>query len=119
MAVHFYCNPLYTEANVEEEPDRAWFDYNYSFVGELFNEFKDNKSEVETFSQIYYVGSKTIGVAYEGNGKREVLDGEIDTCPVIKDGSTYIPARYLVEMIGYDVKWDGVTKHISINMIKP
>jgi len=91
--------------------------YNYTFVGELFEKFKNHKSDVETFSQIYYVGEKTVSIEYSGKSKSEVITGEIDTCPVVKDGYTYIPARSLVEMIGYEVGWDGITKHISITKI--
>ena len=101
-------------ADVKQNPGKEWFDYNYTFVGELFQKFKNHKADVETFSQIYYVGQKTVGIEYGGNGKEEIITGEIDTCPVVKDGYTYIPARSLVEMIGYEVDWDGMTKCISI-----
>lgn len=105
-------------ADVKQSPGKEWFDYNYTFVGELFEKFRNQKSGVETFSQIYYVGEKTVGIEYSGNGKTEVITGEIDTCPVVKDGYTYIPARSLVEMIGYEVGWDNVTKRISIVKVK-
>lgn len=105
-------------ADVKQDPGKEWFGYNYTFVGELFEKFKNRKSDVETFSQIYYVGKKTVGIEYDGKGKTEVITGEIDTCPVVKNGYTYIPARSLVEMIGYEVGWDGVTKHISITKAK-
>ncbi len=104
-------------ADVKQNPGKEWFDYNYTFVGELFENFRNQKSDVEIFSQIYYVGEKTVGIEYSGNGKTEVITGEVDTCPVVKDGYTYIPARSLVEMIGYEVGWDNTTKHISITKI--
>ena len=105
-------------ADVKQNPGKEWFDYNYTFVGELFQNFKNHKADVETFSQIYYVGEKTVGIEYSGKGKSEIITGEIDTCPVVKNGYTYIPARSLVEMIGYEVGWDGTTKHISITNVK-
>lgn len=104
-------------ADAKQNPGKEWFDYNYTFVGELFQKFKNHKADVETFSQIYYVGEKTVGIEYSGKGKTEIITGEIDTCPVVKDGYTYIPARSLVEMIGYEVGWDNTTKHISITKI--
>lgn len=105
-------------ADAKQPPGKDWFEYNYTFVGELFQKFKNKKSDVEIFSQIYYVGEKTVGIEYNGDGKKEVITGEIDTCPVVKNGYTYIPARSLVEMIGYEVGWNGVTKHISITKAK-
>ena len=105
-------------ADVKQNPGKEWFDYNYTFVGELFGNFRNQKSNVEIFSQIYYVGQKTVGIEYSGKGKTEIITGEIDTCPVVKDGYTYIPARSLVEMIGYEVGWDNATKHISIVKVK-
>lgn len=105
-------------ADVKQNPGKEWFDYNYSFVGGMFDKFKKHKSDVEIFSQVYYVDSKIVGIEYSGKGNSEVLMGEIDTCPVIKGGSTYIPARCLVEMIGYEVGWNGAAKHISIDRVR-
>ena len=35
--------------------------------------------------------------------------------PVIKDSRTFIPVRFVSEMLGYNVSWDGETKTITIN----
>ncbi len=47
----------------------------------------------------------------------ETINGEevaMDTSPVIVDGRTLAPARYVAEAFGYSVSWDGDTKTVSI-----
>ena len=39
----------------------------------------------------------------------------MDTVPVVKDGRTYAPARYLAEAFGYDVGWNGATSTVIIS----
>lgn len=39
---------------------------------------------------------------------------EMDTSPVIVDGSTLAPARYVAESFGFEVAWDSDTKTVSI-----
>jgi hypothetical protein len=34
----------------------------------------------------------------------------MDVAPVIKEGRTYLPARYVAEALGYRVDWDGASK---------
>ena len=38
----------------------------------------------------------------------------IDVAPVIKDGRTYIPARYVAEAFSYTVGWDPASQTVSI-----
>lgn len=40
---------------------------------------------------------------------------EMDVTPVIIDGRTLAPARYVAEAFGYNVKWDETTKSILIS----
>ena len=35
--------------------------------------------------------------------------------PIIKDGRTYIPLRFVSENMGYNVAWDGETRTITIS----
>ena len=35
--------------------------------------------------------------------------------PIIKDGRTYIPLRFVSEHLGYNVGWDGETRTITIS----
>ncbi|NLW08191.1 MAG: DUF1343 domain-containing protein [Clostridia bacterium] len=38
----------------------------------------------------------------------------MDTSPVIRDGRTIVPARYVAESIGARVNWDGATRSVRI-----
>ncbi len=40
----------------------------------------------------------------------------IDTAPLIRQGRTYLPARYVAEAFGYQVDWDGRTQSILIGL---
>lgn len=52
------------------------------------------------------VGSKTMTVNTQPR--------EIDAAPLVKDGRTYLPARYLAEAFGYEVGWDDVVKAVLV-----
>ncbi|MCL6635857.1 MAG: copper amine oxidase N-terminal domain-containing protein, partial [Peptococcaceae bacterium] len=39
---------------------------------------------------------------------------EIDAVPVLKDGRTYLPARYVAEGLGYEVAWDDSAQAVLI-----
>lgn len=39
---------------------------------------------------------------------------QMDTTPVIKDGRTYAPLRYMVQSFGYDVGWDKETSTVTV-----
>lgn len=52
------------------------------------------------------IGSKTITV----NG----TDFDNDVAPQIINGRTYMPLRFLMENLGFDVDWDNVSKVITI-----
>ena len=41
---------------------------------------------------------------------------ELDTPPMIKDGTTYVPVRFIAEALGADVKWNAETKEAIINL---
>lgn len=40
---------------------------------------------------------------------------EIDTAPVIVNGRTMLPARFIAESFGFDVEWDSESKTITIS----
>ena len=46
-----------------------------------------------------------------------ILQGSIklEQPPVIKDGYTMVPVRFIAEEMGYDVKWNGKNKTITIS----
>ena len=39
---------------------------------------------------------------------------DIDVAPVIKEGRTYLPARYVAENFDYDVSWDTSTQTVTL-----
>lgn len=39
---------------------------------------------------------------------------EIDSAPIIKDGRTLVPVRFISESLGYRVKWEGATSSVHI-----
>jgi len=39
----------------------------------------------------------------------------IDTVPVIKNGRTFLPARYVAEALGYKVDWDGYSQKVTLS----
>lgn len=49
------------------------------------------------------------------NSKRYVLD----TAPVIKDGRTLIPVRFVSEAMGHEVNWDDKTRSVKIKTKTP
>lgn len=40
----------------------------------------------------------------------------MDAAPLILNGRTYAPARYVAESFGFEVEWDGVNKIVKIGM---
>lgn len=46
------------------------------------------------------------------NGVREVV--EMDVCSYIKDGRTYVPVRFMAQVLGYRVEWDQANVAITL-----
>jgi N-acetylmuramoyl-L-alanine amidase len=53
------------------------------------------------------IGSTALTV----NGQAQAMD----QAPVIKDGRTYLPARYVAEALGYDVSWDASSRTVTVS----
>lgn len=55
-------------------------------------------------------------------GKKEyVINGEtkqMDTTATLKDGRTFVPARYIAEAFGAEIKWDEATRKVYISKSK-
>lgn len=56
--------------------------------------------------QRYSLGSKSY---YINEVKKEM-----DMAPIVKDGRTFLPVRYVMEAVGADVKWDEKDKKVEI-----
>ena len=51
---------------------------------------------------------------YVKSGEGEFKKYILTTPPIIKDGRTFIPLRFVTENLGYSVSWDGETQTITI-----
>ncbi|MBQ9090758.1 MAG: copper amine oxidase N-terminal domain-containing protein [Anaerotignum sp.] len=89
----------------------------YNEVGEYEGELI--VAEPLSLTVKFQIGSETL----VGSGNVKMEDGtevvveeslEMDTAPVVKDGRTYAPLRYLAESFGYDVGWDSTTFTVAI-----
>ncbi len=70
----------------------------------------EEQKAVFTFGKkelILYIGKKT----YQVDGQTKLMD----TTAVLKDGRTFVPAKYIAESFGADVKWDGTTKTVYVD----
>ena len=67
-----------------------------------------------TIGETQYSGKIT---ALMGSGEQLELELEgfaMDTIPVVKDGRTYAPVRYLAQEFGYEVGWDGAASTVTL-----
>ena len=55
---------------------------------------------------VAFIGEKVIYINDE--------DVEIDVPPMIKDGRTLVPVRFITEAFGYNVKWNDKTRTVAI-----
>ncbi len=53
------------------------------------------------------IGSATLTV----NGQAQTMD----QAPVIRDGRTYLPARYVAEALGFTVSWDAGSQTVTVS----
>lgn len=62
------------------------------------------------------VKDETVVVAVIGSNIIYVNDEEIiiDVPPMIKDGRTLVPVRFITEAFGYNVKWNEKTRSVII-----
>lgn len=55
---------------------------------------------------VFYIGKKSY-----------VIDGltkQMDTTAILKNGRTFIPAKYIADAFGADIKWDGAAKTVYL-----
>lgn len=59
---------------------------------------------------------KMFGKVEKDNGEMTMIADsfKMDTEPVVKDGRTYAPLRYMVQSFGYDVGWDKETSSVVV-----
>lgn len=59
---------------------------------------------------VLYIGKKD----YDLNGQKK----QMDTAAMIRDGRTFVPARYVAEAFGATVKWDSAIRTVYIKVEK-
>ncbi len=66
---------------------------------------------------IVFVLASNLTYAYENKGLKLIINGsakEFDPAPVIVNDRTMLPVRFVSESLGFDVKWDGRSKKVSL-----
>jgi len=85
----------------------------FRFIGEALG--ADIGWEAETKTVSYTVGSKELKLQI--GSKTALVNGEemtLSAPPMLKDGSTVVPVRVVVEGLGAKVDWDKSTKTVTI-----
>ncbi len=71
----------------------------------------DGDTQEVTVSTSVYTIAMTIGsTTLTVNGQMQTMD----VAPVINDGRTFLPARYVAQILGYDVDWDATNNIVVI-----
>jgi hypothetical protein len=85
------------------------------FIAEAFG--ADVQWDSSTKSVRIYLNSKNIKIILQINNKISYVNENkviLDVPPLIKDGRTFVPIRFIAESFGAEVKWDGNLKKITI-----
>jgi hypothetical protein len=70
-----------------------------------------NTRTVAVSTSVYNIQIVIGSTALTVNGQAQAMD----QAPVIKDGRTYLPARYVAEALGYDVSWDASSRTVTVS----
>lgn len=60
------------------------------------------------------IGSRTI-TSQGSTTLGALITKTMDVAPLIKNGRTYLPARYVAEAFGYTVHWNPSDQTVAIN----
>ena len=82
--------------------------------------FENLKAEVEwdeASRRVFITSGGTKIVFKIGSNKATInnVQTTMDCAPIIVDGRTMVPIRFVSEKLGYTVNWDGTAKKVSIN----
>lgn len=82
--------------------------------------FENLKAEVEwdEASRRVFITSGSTKIVFKIGSNKATINNEqttMDCAPVIVDGRTMVPIRFVSEKLGYTVNWDGTAKKVSIN----
>lgn len=106
---------IFMQKNDANFQDKLAFGYEQLKYG--MPHFRNSSIDITMVKQIFYVNSTRMDFSYSSNQYTDTLQGEIDTRPVIKNGRTYLPARYLAEAFGYTVGWNGNSQTVTIQSV--
>lgn len=78
----------------------------------------ENTKEEKTYEQVYYNTmlqiNSNILVSYKDFSQLTITSDEtMDVTPVIINGRTMLPARYVANSLGYDVSWNEKTRTVT------
>ncbi|MDI6861177.1 MAG: stalk domain-containing protein [Caldisericia bacterium] len=85
------------------------------FIAEAFGAEVQWDSSTKTVR--IYLSSKNIKIILQINNKISYVNDQkiiLDVPPLIKDGRTFVPIRFIAESFGAEVSWDGNEKKITI-----
>jgi len=73
--------------------------------------------------KIHYI-DRSIKLQIGNSEATKVVDGEeksiqLDSPPIIINGRTMVPLRFIAECFGAEIDWDGVSQVVSLNAYKP
>lgn len=80
------------------------------FLGATVIGFRIGQDKAPWVADYYLIGGTVDEVEY-----RDENFVQMDTEPVIKDGRTYAPVKYLAEYFGYKTEWNNATKTVVIS----
>lgn len=85
------------------------------FIAEAFG--AEVQWDASTKTVRIYLSSKNIKIILQINNKISYVNDKkiiLDVPPLIKDGRTFVPIRFIAESFGAEVQWDGTEKKITI-----
>jgi hypothetical protein len=85
------------------------------FIAEAFGATLDYNSALQIINISYKATSISLQVgstiAFVDNVRKEK---DLEIAPVIVNGRTFVPIRFISETFGAEVLWDGTTKTVTI-----
>jgi FKBP-type peptidyl-prolyl cis-trans isomerase len=74
-----------------------------------------NTQQITVSTAVYNIALTIGSTALTVNGQAQTMD----VAPVIIDGRTFLPARYVAEALGCQVTWDAASQTVSISNATP
>ncbi|WP_458407712.1 stalk domain-containing protein [Anaerotignum sp.] len=93
-------------------------------IYEAFGVPKEARFEQMSATLYFAIGESQYSgkiTALMGNGEQLDMDAGVfpmDTVPVVKDGRTYAPVRYLAQEFGYEVGWEAATSTVTLTFLE-